>query len=74
MKVRELIEKLGEMEPDAEVHITYNYGDHWRTTVAPKVRRVEDGRVVESAYHSMDKVVDEDDSAFDKGKDVVLLS
>lgn len=80
MKVSELIELLQMENPDAEVHFSYNYGDHWRTQVAPTVDSVEPGYVVHSAYHSMDKVVDQDDFDYDEdgepvieGKEVVIL-
>jgi hypothetical protein len=81
MNVRDLIECLEGMDPEAEVHFSYNYGDHWRTQVAPTVDSVMTGRVVHSAYHSMDKVVDEEDFDYDEdtgepvveGKSVVLL-
>jgi hypothetical protein len=80
MKVSELIELLQGENPDAEVHFQYNYGDHWRTQVAPEVGYVETGYVVHSEYHRMDKVVDEDDFDYDEegdpvveGKEVVLL-
>ena len=61
LTVQELIDELKYMDPDAYVHFSYNYGDHWRTQVAPVVTGVEEGFVVESAYHNMDKVVDECD-------------
>jgi hypothetical protein len=61
MKVAELVEMLGYMDQDAEVHFAYNYGDHWRTQVAPKVDNVEQGVVEYSSYHSMDKIVDDED-------------
>jgi hypothetical protein len=81
MKVAELIELLQMEDQDAEVHFSYNYGDHWRTQVAPTVDSVMTGRVVHSAYHSMDKVVDEEDFDYDEdtgepvveGKEVVIL-
>lgn len=80
MNVAQLIEELKYMPQDAEVHFSYNYGDHWRTQVAPTVDSVEEGRVQYSAYHSMDKVVDEEDFDFDEegepvveGKSVVIL-
>ena len=82
MKVAELIELLQMEDQDAEVHFSYNYGDHWRTQVAPTVDSVEVGYVVHSAYHSMDKVVDEEDFDYDEetgepevtGTQVVILS
>jgi hypothetical protein len=60
MKVKDLIEQLGYMDQDAEVHFAYGYGDHWRTTVAPKVSQVFEGAVQYSDYHRMDKLADED--------------
>ena len=60
MKVRDLIEQLGYMDQDADVHYAYGYGDHWRTTVAPKVTQVFEGAVEYSDYHRMDKLADED--------------
>jgi hypothetical protein len=61
MTVQELIEQLGYMNPEAEVHFTYNYGDHWRTQVAPKVRDCDVGVVQYSEYHRMPKVADDED-------------
>ena len=61
MKVKDLIEQLGFQDPEAEVHFSYNYGDHWRTQVAPTVDSVEEGVVEYSGYHSMDKMVDDED-------------
>ena len=78
MLVSELIELLQGENPDAEVHFSYNYGDHWRTQVAPKVDSVEVGQVRYSDYHRMPKVVerdydDEDDSTNDNEVQVVIL-
>jgi hypothetical protein len=61
MTVQELIEQLGYMDKDAEVHFSYNYGDHWRTRVAPRVDEVFEGVVERSDYHRMDKLVDDED-------------
>ena len=61
MKVSELIELLQCEDQDADVHFSYNYGDHWRTQVAPKVRNVNAGIVAYSEYHRMDKVADDED-------------
>jgi len=67
MKVSELIEQLGYMDKDAEVHFSYCYGDHWRTEVAPKIDRVDVGSVVYSDYHRMDKMLEEQyDVEFDE--------
>jgi hypothetical protein len=61
MQVKDLIEQLQGMNPEAEVHYSYNYSDHWRTEVAPKVDRVDEGVVEFSEYHRMDKMVDYED-------------
>jgi hypothetical protein len=68
MTVQELMEQLGYMDPTAEVHFAYNYGDHWRTEVAPKISRVSEGIVEFSEYHRMDKlvVVEEDYDEYDE--------
>jgi hypothetical protein len=67
MLVKELIESLKYMDQDAEVHFAYTYGDHWRTEVAPKVDRVDEGAVVYSEYHRMDKMLEEQyDVEFDE--------
>mgnify|MGYP006269680747 CR=1 FL=1 len=61
MKVAELRELLEGFDEDMEVHFSYNYGDHWHTTVAPRVDEVFEGVVERSDYHRMDKLVDEED-------------
>lgn len=61
MLVRELRELLADEDQEAEVRFAYNYGDHWRTKVAAKIRRVEELPIKYSDYHSMDKVVDDED-------------
>lgn len=65
MKVARLIEELQMMDQDAEVHFAYNYGDHWRTTVAPRVTQISEGTVEFSDYHRMDKLVEEDYDDYD---------
>ena len=73
MKVSELIEMLQHMNQDADVHFAYNYGDHWRTEVAPKLSRVDEGAVVYSEYHRMDKMLEDDgDCEFDDEGNEVL--
>jgi hypothetical protein len=81
MKVSELIEQLKYVDQDAEVHISYNYGDYGRTEVAPQIRRVEEEYVIHSDYHRMDKIADEEyDTNEDTGeweegvRQVVVLS
>lgn len=61
LTVQELIDELKYMDPDSYVHFSYNYGDHWRTQVAPVVVSVQEGFVQESGYHGMDKVIDDED-------------
>ena len=69
MKVSQLIEQLGYMDKDAEVHFSYNYGDHWRTQVAPKVSDVFEGAVQYSDYHRMDKMVENEDDMYEEDGD-----
>ena len=73
MRVQDLIELLQMMPKDAEVHFTYQSGDHWRTTVAPKVRSVDMGSVEYSEYHRMPKVSDPDWDAEEDTDNVVLI-
>lgn len=72
MTVQELISELKQMDQEARVHFSYNYGDHWRTQVAPRVRQVTEERVKHSAYHRMDMLVDEDDENEDREQVVVI--
>jgi hypothetical protein len=66
MKVKDLMRDLEDMNPEAEVHFAYCYGDHWRTEVAPAISRVDEGAVVYSEYHRMDKMLEEEyDTEFD---------
>jgi hypothetical protein len=67
MQVFQLIEQLMDLDPNAEVHFSYNYGDHWRTEVAPKVGSVLEGTVKYSEYHSMDRLLDEDEMYEEEG-------
>ena len=67
MLVKDLIEQLQFLDPTAEVHFSYNYGDHWQTQVAPTVDRVDLALIKYSEYHRMDKVMDEDDMYEDEG-------
>jgi hypothetical protein len=61
MQVYQLIEQLEFLDPNAEVHFSYGYGDHWRTEVAPAVTNIREGVVKYSEYHRMDKMVDDED-------------
>ena len=73
MKVKDLMRDLEDMNPEAEVHFAYCYGDHWRTEVAPAISRVDEGMVAYSQYHQMDKMID-DDSDEETVRRVVVLS
>jgi tRNA/tmRNA/rRNA uracil-C5-methylase (TrmA/RlmC/RlmD family) len=68
MQVKDLIEALQCMDPEADVHFAYNYGDHWRTEVAPRISGVREGVVEFSDYHRMDKLVtiEEDYDIYDE--------
>ena len=68
LTVQELIDELKYMDPEAYVHFSYNYGDHWRTQVAPVVCSVEEGFVQDSDYHRMPKVVSEEEMYDDDGE------
>ena len=67
MQVFQLIEQLMDMDPNAEVHFSYNYGDHWRTKVAPAASEVFEGVVKYSEYHRVDKLLDENDMYEEEG-------
>ena len=75
MTVQELIEELSHMPQGAKVHFAYGYGDHWRTTVAPRVSRVGTGLVQHSDYHQMDRLVefDYEDETDSDAREVVIL-
>lgn len=74
MNVRELMQELGSMDPEAEVLFAYNYGDYWHTTVAQPVESVQLKAVRHSNYHRMDKLVgEEEDELRDGDRKVVCL-
>ena len=66
MTVSELMEQLQYLDPNTEVHFSYNYGDHWRTEVAPKVSRVSEGVVEFSDYQRLDKMVTDEEDCYDE--------
>ena len=73
MTVQELISKLQAYDPDDEIMFAYQYGDHWRTTVAKPVRKVDEDMVQES--EGAFRVVDFDESTDEeKCKQVVIIS
>lgn len=74
MTVQELIDRLGQEDPEAEVRFGYDYGDHRSTLVAAEVRALCEAEVRHSPYHGMDAVVDETRRQEGDPKRVVLLS
>ena len=72
MTVHELIAKLQQEDPDAQVHFAYPSGDHWRTVVTPEVRKVEAAAVTHSDYHGKPVIAGEDD--YEDANCVVVLS
>jgi len=60
MKVSMLIAALQRMNPNDEVHFSYNARDYWNTQVAPKVDTVYQSNVRYDDYHGMDKIQDDD--------------
>ena len=73
MNVKTLREMLAQFDDAAEVKFAYNFGDHWNTTVASKIRYVEEAAVEYSDYHRMDKVLNDDEDWDDKKIVVVLF-
>lgn len=69
MTVRQLIEELENFDDDTPVHIAFNYGDYWRTTVTPGVKHAEELPVTFSDYHGMDKL-DQGDGTDDDGEEI----
>ena len=67
MQVFQLIERLMDLDPNAEVHFSYNYGDYGRTEVAPNVSQVDEGLVKYSEYHRMDRLMDENEMYEEEG-------
>jgi len=77
----ELIESLQGYDDDEEVYFTYNYGDHWHTTVAHSIETVDMGNIQWSLYHRMNMVIDNSNdeentetSNDPNSKKVILLS
>lgn len=68
MTVKDLREALEDFDDDTPVVFSYNYGDHWRTTVAERVENADEGEVIWSAYHRSPKIL-EDSSERDEDPD-----
>ena len=77
MTVQELKDQLENFAPDTTVRFGYGYGDHGRTQVAARVRKVDDALVCWSEYHQMDRVVDDEDEDAEEvtdAQEVVLIA
>ncbi len=61
MRVRDLITQLQQFDPDMQVVKSYDYGDHWNTTVCPDVDEPEEREIKYSDYHGMDMLVGRND-------------
>jgi len=73
MTVQELLDRMKDLahngQGDKEVKFAYNYGDHWRTTVAESISTVNECQVKYSDYHGMDRIVEENYYDGDDGDD-----
>ena len=75
MTVRDLKEMLEGQDDSMEVHFAYNFGDYWRTQVAPKASDADTRMVRYSDYHSMDKIdEDGDEEDDDNSREVFVIS
>ena len=72
MTVRDLKEMLEDQDDSMEVHIAYNYGDYWKTEVAPKASDADTRMVRYSDYHRMDKIDEDGDE--DNSREVFVIS
>ena len=72
MTKKELIEYLEDYDDNMEVHISYDYGDYWKTMVAPKITDVDLKMIKYSEYHRMNKIdIDGEDEDV---KEVIIIS
>ena len=55
------------------MQFAYNYGDHWKTTVAEHIGDVVEARVAYSQYHDRDAVLDDDAEDEDARPCVVIM-
>ena len=73
MTVKELKGLLEGFEDETEVGFAYNYGDHCRTMVVANIKYGDTGPVKHSDYHSMNRLVDDDDNEYGE-KQMLILS
>jgi hypothetical protein len=63
------------LDDETPVHISYDYGDHWNTQVAPQADDAEIGDITYSDYHRMDIIKNEDSKVDDiKVKQVLIIN
>ena len=79
LTVGELYEMLQQQmelgNEDTPVHVSYNYGDHWNTKVAPAAADADLLNVKRSDYHRMDKLTEDDgEEQTDNSKLVFVIS
>ena len=79
MTVSQMMEMLGEMQQDAIVFFSCNYGDHSRTQQALPIESIEESEVkylYDTAYSQSgialreDQGSEEDDEEYENGEDV----
>jgi len=75
MTVKELKEQLSMYSDDQIVYFSYNYGDHWGTTVAAPVTNISSDSIKWSDYHRMHKIADlENEVNHEEIKKVIVIS
>ena len=60
-------------DDDTPVHVAYNYGDHWATRVAPQAGDADLLNVVNSSYHQMDKLTEDNGEEQEDGSRLVFV-
>lgn len=73
MNVKQLIAELQSYDPDAEVVLSYEYGDRADTTITEIVRSVDEQELRYSLYHNGWVVPEDDDKPGGKRKIAVVL-
>lgn len=57
MKIKDLIQALSRLDPEAPVYFAHPAGDYWRSTLASEVEKVSERRACHSDYHGTLKLV-----------------
>lgn len=74
MKIKDLIQALSRLDPEAPVHLAYSAGDYWHSTLAAEVVAVEVRQAHHSNYHQGLKLVKaEEDAEGEEILEVVVL-